>query len=178
VYNVLQTVRLLLAFFLACLIATLLEMGGIVRFGNAENALLAALICWLFGFLLRRVSRHYAEWSPKASGKTHALIGASLAIAFMVTEHMAANAVDDCSYVTAEVAETVILASVERTGREMRKQVGFPTAKAVQLSRCVWAVEVEFLLNFDHIRATYVFKLEDGKWTYRSPTATFSSERR
>jgi hypothetical protein len=93
-YNVLQVLRFILAVFLALLASTLLHFYGIVRFGNAENALLIALMCWLLGFPLRRFSRHFAEWSPKASGKIHAAIGACFAIGFLIVEIMPAKAAD------------------------------------------------------------------------------------
>lgn len=80
-FNVLQVVRFVLAVVLALFASALLAALGIVRFGPAENTLLIAFTCWLFGFALHRLSRHYAEWSPRASFKINALVGAGFAFA-------------------------------------------------------------------------------------------------
>lgn len=87
-YYLLQTVRFLAAVVLASTASAMLEVFGIVRFGPAENTLLVALVCWLLGFPLRRFSRHYGDWAPKASGRIHAGVGIGLAVALIYAETM------------------------------------------------------------------------------------------
>ena len=76
-YYVLQTVRLLLAWFVVtfCTLSVEVAAQGRVMVPTYFNVLLVAYVCWRLGFVLRRFSRSYADWSPRASGWVHVTLG-------------------------------------------------------------------------------------------------------